>query len=167
MVFLLVALGCKGTVLLDDTQAPVDTAPVEPEPDFSGYQADLVWTYDTWGDSYDCTDISVETAIEVPEEDERHDGLRASCPLCAHFYEVSYDNSDVCDWIEIPDPDFRGMVFGEGSAQVYRFDEKDGEFSETLLDNAATWDGWTLSFNADFQVFGDLFVDSTAAFEAL
>ena len=168
MVILVAALGCKGTfVVMDDTAEPVDTAPVEPEPDFGRYEGQLAWTYDTWGDSYDCADASVETAVEIAVEDARYEGLTAACPLCAHFYEVTYDNAEVCGWIEIPNPDFRGMVFGEGSAQVYRFDEDDGDYQETLLDNAAAWDGWTLSFSTDFQVFGDLFVDSAATFEAL
>lgn len=154
----------KGTVLLDDTAIQDTEAPVEPEPDFSSYEATLDWTYDTWGDSYDCTDATVEFGTEIVEGDEAWDALNAACPLCGHFYDVTYDRAELCGWIDIPDPDYRGMVFGESSAQVYRFDERDGAFTEDLLDNAATWDGWTLGFTANVSYLGDLNVVATTTY---
>jgi hypothetical protein len=165
-MLVLTLFACRGGTLTIDDTATDDTGDVveEPVPDFSAYEAQLEWTYDTWGDSYDCTDSTVEYATEITLEDDDYDALKDACPLCSNLYEITYDRAELCEWIDIPDPDFRGLVFGEGSAQVYRFDQRDEGFSEDLLDNAATWDGWTLTFSADVSYFGELNVVGTTTF---
>ena len=157
--------GCVATPAADDDTAGDSEQPVGP--DMSRYQADLVWTYDTWGDSYDCVDKSRESAEEITTGHESYAGLRTACPECDHFYAVSYDNDVLCDWIEIPNPDYRGIALGSDDARVYRFDSSGSSFEVMTLTEAAAWDGRSLEFEAEFPAFADLFVEFDATFQEL
>lgn len=135
----------------EDTSPPEDTTPPEPVPDTSRYAGELVFSYDHW--SGDCAgDTVVEEAVAVSEDTAA--AMKAACPSCSHFYEVTLDKSQVCSWINIEANDYRGLSLGDGWAFVYRFTEDNGEFSAELLDSTATYDGWTVSFDTSFAYWG-------------
>lgn len=170
---LLLLVACEGNVALSsDTGTDTgDTGEVvvDPVPDMSTYTTDLSFTYDTWGDSYDCSDESAGTAVEITEGDE-YDALKDTCALCDHFYVVTLDHTKMCDsdWLEVPQDDYRGLVLDEEAqaAQVYRFDENDdGSMTEMLLDGSASWDGWVLTFGSTIDwLGGDMLVEGTITF---
>lgn len=134
----------------EDTSPPEDTTPPEPVADTSRYSGELVFSYDSWGGCGG--DTVVEEAVAVSESTAA--AMKAACPSCSHFYEVTLDKSQVCSWINIEDKDYRGLSLGDGWAFVYRFTEDKGEFSADLLDSTATYDGWTVNFDSSFDYWG-------------
>lgn len=144
--------------------SPVDSTPPEPQPDLSQYSGTLTFSYESWGG---CDgDTVTETATEVSVED--HPELRDACPACDHFYQITLDRGEVCEWVDVLEEDWRGLVLGDTWAQVYRFDETDDGFSETLLDNGAEFDGWTVEFETAFSYWGlDVQVEGVYTFPEL
>ena len=134
-----------------DTSPPEDTTPPEPVPDTSRYTGELVFSYDSWGGCKGDSTV-VEEAVAVSEDTAA--AMKAACPSCSHFYEVTLDKNQVCSWINIEENDYRGLSLGDGWAFVYRFTEDNGEFSAELLDSTATYDGWTVSFDSTFDYWG-------------
>ena len=134
-----------------DTSPPEDTTPPEPVPDTSRYTGELVFSYDSWGGCNGDSAV-VEEAVAVSEDTAA--AMKAACPSCSHFYEVTLDKSQVCNWINIEANDYRGLSLGDGWAFVYRFTEDNGEFSAELLDSTATYDGWTVNFDSTFDYWG-------------
>lgn len=135
----------------EDTSPPEDTTPPEPVPDTSRYTGELVFSYDSWGGCNGDSAV-VEEAVAVSEDTAA--AMKAACPSCSHFYEVTLDKSQVCSWINIEENDYRGLSLGDGWAFVYRFTEDNGEFSAELLDSTATYDGWTVNFDSSFDYWG-------------
>lgn len=134
----------------EDTSPPEDTTPPEPVPDTSRYTGELVFSYDSWGGCNGDSAV-VEEAVAVSEDTAA--AMKAACPSCSHFYEVTLDKNQVCSWINIEENDYRGLSLGDGWAFVYRFTEDNGEFSAELLDSTATYDGWTVNFDTTFEYF--------------
>ncbi len=151
----------------DDTGAAAeteDTMPPEPVPDTSVWDADLIFNYDPWGEDYDCVDEFVHETGEAPSVEELA-GLQAECPACTEFYWAMPSEQEICGWIPL-EPGLRGLVFGDGWAQVYLFEGtvEDG-YSGSLLDSAATFDGWTVTFSGAMTIFfTDLLVSGTLTF---
>jgi hypothetical protein len=175
MLAALILLACQPTTIAleddsaVDSEAPVDSSPPEPVTDFSSYEGALHFTYDTWGDSYDCEDDFTEEGEEVDDEDDL-EGLVEACPLCDHFYVGSVGSgARICDYDthELPAEDWRGLVLDDeaGVAQVYRFDGDDGQFTAELLDGGASWDGAVVEFETTLSWYGDLKVEGTLTFE--
>ena len=135
----------------EDTSPPEDTTPPEPVPDTSRYTGELLFSYDVWGTGCE-GDAVVEEAVAVSEDTAA--AMKAACPSCSHFYEVTLDKNQVCSWINIEENDYRGLSLGDGWAFVYRFTEDNGEFSAELLDSTATYDGWTVNFDSTFDYWG-------------
>ena len=135
----------------EDTSPPEDTTPPEPVPDTSRYTGELVFSYDSWGGCNGDSAV-VEEAVAVSEDTAA--AMKAACPSCSHFYEVTLDKNQVCSWINIEENDYRGLSLGDGWAFVYRFTEDNGEFSAELLDSTATYDGWTVNFDSTFDYWG-------------
>ena len=135
----------------EDTSPPEDTTPPEPVPDTSRYTGELVFSYDSWGGCNGDSAV-VEEAVAVSEDTAA--AMKAACPSCSHFYEVTLDKNQVCSWINIEENDYRGLSLGDGWAFVYRFTEDKGEFSAELLDSTATYDGWTVNFDSTFDYWG-------------
>lgn len=173
MTALLISLlACSGgTVAVEtDTGDTADTGEPEPDPvpDNSRYTVEMTWVFDSVVDSWDCTDTSVETGVPVTDQ-LTLEGMAEACPLCDYFYIATQD-SEPCDGnLNVPDPDYRGVVLGETAAQLYRMESNDGDYEATVLDQAASFDGWTLSFTAvPFEVWGsDLTVTGTWEFPEL
>ena len=170
-MFLLI-LACTGNSIdLKDTEV-ADTAPPEdtsPQPDMSQYTSTLDVTFDTWGDSYDCTDVVDEDGDLIEDEDDL-EALSAACPLCTHFYEAVPERTQLCEseYLTLPDSSIRGFVFGEGAAAVYTFDERDsGDYEAELMDNAATWDGWTLNYSGETSGWAGVEIEAELTFEAI
>ena len=132
----------------EDTSPPEDTTPPEPGPDTSRYTGELVFSYDSWGGCNGDSAV-VEEAVAVSEDTAA--AMKAACPSCSHFYEVTLDKNQVCSWINIEENDYRGLSLGDGWAFVYRFTEDNGEYTAELLDSTATYDGWTVNFDTSFD----------------
>ncbi len=174
MLAALILLACQPTTIATtddsavDSAPPVDSDPPEPQTDFSSYEGLMHWTYDTWGDSYDCED-DVEEQGEAVEDDGDLEGLLEACPLCDHFFVGSVGDVKICDYDThaLPSEDWRGLVLDDeaGVAQVYRFDEDGGRFSEELLDGGASWDGAVVSFETELSWYGEMKVEGTLTFE--
>lgn len=174
---LLLLFACEGNIAVtpetDTGETNTDSGEVieDPAPDMASYTSALSFTYDTWGEDYDCSDDAEGSGEEVVEGDAAYDALRDACALCDRFYVVTLDHTKMCDsdWLEVPQGDYRGLVLDEerGAAQVYRFDESDsGDMTEMLLDGSATWDGWVLEFGSTIDwLGGDMLVEGTITFE--
>ncbi|HJN72612.1 MAG TPA: hypothetical protein QGF58_01645 [Myxococcota bacterium] len=138
-----------------------DSGASAPEPDFGRYTSQVHFELDTWPDDYDCEDDMVETGTTVDDEDDLA-ALQDACALCDHFYVAELDGENICDYQThpVPSPDYRGLVLDDdkGVAQVYRFDESDGSFSEDLLDANGTWDSetWIVTFSGEYRFLGDV-----------
>ena len=172
---LLLALACQPKVPLavGGDSGVEDSDPVaEPEPDFSQYTSQIHFAIDTWPDDYDCTDDMVETGEAVTDADELA-ALLEACALCDHFYVAELDSTNICDYSThaVPSPDYRGFVLDDdkGVAQVYRFDEDDGSFTEDLLDPNAVWDPefWTITFTGEYRWLGDVTFEGYLQFPEL
>jgi hypothetical protein len=148
-----------------DTVDTEDTTPPEPVPDTSVWNSELIFNYDTWGEDGDCVDELVTEISSVPSNDELA-ALSAECPACTAFYRTYPSTTVICNWIDIPESELRGLVLGDDWAQVYSFSGsvQDGFVGE-VVDSAATYDGWTVTFSAVFEVWWvDLFLDGTITF---
>jgi hypothetical protein len=162
--------GDTGTVSASDTAAATDSGavgdsggdtgtakePQEPLPDLSVWQADLTFSYDTWGDSYDCVGDTITESGSAIESGSTYDDMVELCPSCTVFYETSFDTTTVCDWIELPEGDLRGVSFGDTWAAVYRFDETDSGLTMDLMDSNAPFDGWAFEFEYVFSYWVDV-----------
>lgn len=128
---------------------------LEPQPDYSVWQGSRVFSYDSYWDGYDCSGDDVgESGHELTGSD--RDRLAVGCPACQHFYEVTPDSDHACDWIRLASPTWRGLVLGDGWAQVFAFDD---EGVAELLDGAATFDGWTLDYHYTAEPYHNVEVD--------
>jgi hypothetical protein len=168
---LLTFFACSGgSVSVDDSGDTADTEEPEPDPvpDNARYTAELTWSLDSVVDSWDCTDTSIETGEPVSDED-MLEAMAEVCPLCDYFYVATQDEAPCDGDLNVPDPDYRGVVLGETAAQLYQLEEDDGEFEAIPLDMAAAYDGWTLSFSAvPFEIWGtDLNVSGTWEFPGM
>ena len=168
---LLTLFACSGGSIAVDTGGETgDTEEVEPDPvpDNSRYTAELTWELDSVIDSWDCTDTTIETGEPVTDEDMLA-AMTAVCPLCDYFYVATQDKEPCEGNLNVPDPDYRGVVLGESAAQLYQLDENDGDFESVPLDMAAGFDGWTMSFKAvPFEIWGtDLHVSGTWEFPGM
>lgn len=141
-----------------DSGAGADTAaePQEPVPDLSVWQADLTFSYDTWGDAYDCAGDLVTESGSAIESGSTYDAMVELCPSCTSFYETTFDATVVCDWIELPEGDLRGVALGDTWAAVYRFDETDSGLTMDLMDSNAPFDGWSFEFEYVFSYWVDV-----------
>jgi len=175
MLFLALACMPKSLEVGTDTgSAAVDDSsePAAPEADFSQYTSSVHWSYDTWGEDYDCEDDMVETGEAVTDEDDL-EALQAACALCDHFYVANFDKEAICDYSTTHSvgEDYRGFVLDDdaGVAQVYRFDESDGDFEPELLDGGATWDpeAFTITFSGSLDWYGTMSYDVELAFPVI
>lgn len=165
---LMTLLACGGSVAVDtNTEDTGDTQEPDPDPvpDTSQYTVELTWVFDSIGDGWDCTDTSIETGVPVSDELTLQ-GMAEVCPLCDHFYIATQDEQPCEGGLNVPDPDYRGVVLGDGAAQLYQIEYDDGDYEAVPLDMAATYDGWTLGFSAvPFEIWGtDLNVSGTWQF---
>lgn len=150
-------LACTPTLVVsDDTAETQDTQEqeAEPVPDYRSYTGDLHWKWDSsWGGD-GCEGDTVETAVPI-EDEEILAALRDSCGLCDAFYVATQDKEEMCDsgWYALPDEDYRGIVLDEdkGIAVIYRFEYSSwrDEWSESLVDGSASFDGWSVTFESD------------------
>lgn len=172
---LLIVLACqpKLPLVIGDSGVVDDSeAPALPEADFSEYTSQVHFAIDTWPDDYDCEDDMVETGAAITDEDTL-DELLEACALCDHFYVAELDGANICDYQThpIPSPDYRGFVLDDdkGVAQVYRFDESEGNFTEDLLDANGSWDPETfvITFSGSYQFLGDVTFDGELTFPEL
>ena len=182
-LFLAISVGCgsgkvgmvggdTGTVSGSDTGAATDsgaagdsgsdsgadsgTEPQEPLPDLSVWQADLTFSYDTWGDTYDCAGDTITESGSAIESGSTYDDMVALCPSCTAFYQTSFETTTVCDWIDLPEGDMRGVALGDTWAAVYRFDETDSGLTMDLMDSNAPFDGWSFQFDYTFSYWVDV-----------
>ncbi len=157
-------LACTpATVGLDDTgDTGTTTEPPDPVPDLTVWDAELYFSYESW--TGDC-EPELVSELGGPPEDFEIEPLLAACPGCTALYEAFPSTTEVCGWIELPDSDMRGLVLGDDWAQVYRFEgnASDG-YEAVLLDNTATFDGWTVAFAAEISYWVTLDVEGTLTF---
>lgn len=148
-----------------DTAETADTAPPAPLPDYSVWDGARTFSYTSdWGD---CTESTNEFGEELLEGD-TYDQLLEACPDCEHLYEVGVSPDELCDWIGLSDPTYRGLVLGEGWAAVYGFDwDWSGDVEADLLDDDADFDGWTLSYAYELEYAVTLAVTGTVTFPEL
>ncbi len=159
------ATGDTGASSDSGTADTEDTTPPEPVPDTSVWEGEIVFNYDTWGEDGDCNDERVSETSYRPTEAELA-ALAAECPACTDFYWTVPSEAQICGWLDLPPEDLRGLVLGDGWAQVYRFSGSVEEgFEGELLDSAATYDGWTVTFTAELSVWWTpLYVEGTLTF---
>ena len=157
--------GADGTDGADDTGTDGTEEP-EPEPDFSVWQGSRTFVVDSRYDEYDCDgDEVAESGVEITSG-AAYDAIMAECPLCDHIDEVEVERDEACEWIPLATTIWRGLVLGEGSAQVYRFDEEDGRVESDDLDLAATYDGWTVTYDyvGAEEWWGSILISGQVAF---
>ena len=135
--------GADGADGTDDSGATDGTEPVA---DTAVWEGTRTFMVDARYDDYDCDgDTVAETGVELTSGSV-YDAMMAACPLCDHVYEVQVERDEACGWIELQTSVWRGLVLGEGSAQVYRFTEDGGRVELDALDLAATFDGFALGY---------------------
>lgn len=132
----------------DSTETGAETAE-EPAPDYALWRGSRRFTAES--DYWDCDEETNEFGEELTDGDEL-DAMRDACPSCERFYEVGVSPDEVCDYVGLADPAYRGLVLGDGWAAVYSFsfESWDDEVEATLLDSEADFDGWTITY--DYEV---------------
>jgi hypothetical protein len=145
-----------GTDDSGDTGGDTAEAPAVPTPDWGVWQAELRFSYDTWGDAYDCAGDTMAETGEALTSGATFEEMAALCPSCTLFYETAFERTTVCDWIDLPEGDLRGVSLGEDWAAVYRFDQTDAGLTMELMDSNAAFDGWSFTFEYTFSYWVDV-----------
>ncbi len=128
--------GVGGDTAADTDTADTEDTDVEPvfAPDYSVYDATRNFYYDQWG--YSCDDTVYETGFAIDAGSGDFQALAELCGDCDYFYEVTPDVDQACDWISLGTT-WRGVVLGDGEAELYFFRENDGELEEYAADDGA------------------------------
>lgn len=142
-----------------------DTAPPAPMPDYSVWDGSRTFSYSSsWGD---CSESTTEFGEEITEGD-TYDALVEACPDCERIYEIGVSPDELCEWIGLSDPTYRGLVFGDDWAAVYGFDWGwDGDVEADLLDSDASFDGWTISYGYELDYGVTLEIEGSLTFPEL
>ena len=115
-------------------------------PDFSTWLGARTFSYDTYGDVYDCEGDEIgETGSLI--EGTLAASMSAACVSCDLFYELIPAKETACGWINITSPTWRGLVLGDTWAQIYSIQMDGGQVEAVeLLDQEAAYDGHTISY---------------------
>jgi hypothetical protein len=121
-----------------DADADTDADTDLPEPDYSVWEGTRNFYYDYGGG---CDDTVTETGTAIQEgEPERHE-LERLCPDCAWFYLVHVSPDEVCGWVDMATETYRGVVFSDDQAEVWRLD-----YGQATLLDTGDFDGWTIDY---------------------
>ena len=152
-------------------ETPVDTAvedtgeakPSEPETDFSSWDGSRTISYDEYSG---CTDEILESGDQIGTDEPVYSRLADACSSCKYFYEVSLTPDEVCGWISVADKTYRGLIIGDDWGAIYRLSQNDnGSFNSEALSVDANWDGSTLSYAYESEVYSiDLEIFGTVEF---
>ncbi|MFN7144646.1 MAG: hypothetical protein ACK4YP_12785 [Myxococcota bacterium] len=143
-----------------DTGADTDTGPVY-EQDFSEWNGTrrFVADYSDWG--YSCDDEVEETGEEIEPGSADWDALSEVCGICDRFYEVTPSEDSVCDGYISLGTTWRGVVFSDDAAAVYFYRENDGDLEEYAADESADFDGETIDYAYDYELYSYFVVNVT------
>jgi len=153
--------GADGADGTDGTEPDPD-----PVPDTAVWEGSRTFSVDARYDDYDCEgDTVAESGVELTSGGV-YEAMMEACPLCDHVYEVQVERDEACGWIPLETTIWRGLVLGEGSAQVYRFSEDGGRVEIDDLDLAATFDGFSLTYDyvGAEEWWGQIDIDGQLAF---
>jgi hypothetical protein len=98
-----------------------------------------------YDDEWDCTESSVESAEELTSGT-TYDALADACRSCTYFYQVDVSPDEVCGWLGLSNPAYRGLILDGDQAELYTFyEDRDGIYASPI-DDRADFDGWTVSY---------------------
>jgi len=120
-----------------DTGQVDDTGEVQGEPDFSVWDGERVISTEEG-----CEEALGEEGYELGPEWEYYDYVVDYCPECDHYYYVEVGPDEVCG-IDVASEVIRGVVLGDGQAEVWTFYPGDPD----TLDDDATFDGRVIEYS--------------------
>lgn len=161
-MFLVLLLACPVDVVVDDpeeTAAPPDDTAEDsaapPSTDFGEYTgwrrfvADQGW--------YQCDETETDAGEELTSG-EVYSYVHGLCPSCEHVYQNDPTPSTLCNGYLMIGTAWRAVdVRDDGTAAVYFVLGYDTYYYISTADEAATWDGETLSFGYTLDLAGAVY----------
>ncbi len=149
-----------------DSDADADTGVPDPTPDLSRWTGSQRFTYDVWGSTCDQT-VGVSGALLDSTSDE-YAAVRAACPECTSFYDVTYDTSYVCSWIALQGYVHGLRFLGTVAETTVMYPNYSGGYDVFAQDPTGTYDGFRFDYSVIVNLYGvDLTVDGDGTFPTL
>lgn len=148
-----------------DTDTDVEDTDVEPVmvPDYSVWNATRRFYYDYSEYGYECDETVTETGDAIPEGTSDYEALHELCGICDYFYEVEPDRESVCDGYIGLSTTWRGVILTDDAAAVYFYRESDGGLEEYAADESAGFDGTTIDYGYQYELFNFIEIDVSGA----
>jgi hypothetical protein len=117
---------------------------VEPVADLSVWIGERIFITD------DCEEQATEVGHELTADNwDGYEDAHNDCPNCDRIYYVAVSPEEICG-VPVTTERYRGVDFNEdGTAYVYDF----GRGGASVLDSAATFDGWTLNYEYEYSTW--------------
>jgi hypothetical protein len=151
---LLILGGCNpsGSIKTDsveeDTSAGLNDSGevvVEPDPvpDLSLWIGERMFITD------DCEEPAIEEGHELTAENwDGYEDAHNDCPNCDRIYYVEVSPDEICG-VPVTTERYRGVDFNDGNGIAYVYDF--GRNGASVVDPAATFDGWTLNYEYTYS----------------
>jgi|GEM_PF-3195715 len=143
-----------------------DTDPPEPTYSWASWTGERVYRLDK-NDimEADCSGDTVgEQGVQITEDLDTWEDL---CPICSHFYEVTYDARSACSGdIDLSLPEVRGFVLRGTNLEVWRIRDEGSRMDVEIEFNDGPYDAGeaTYSFDWSWDGEGTVTVDGVVRF---
>ncbi len=147
--------------------APTDTGDDVPSGaiDLTRWSGTRRFHYDATELGYYCDETIAEQGLEVPAGTRVRALLQEACSACSHVYEAIEARDEACGWIDLSEPNWRGIELRGDTPLVHFWYADDGDIDELAVAQAS-FDGQVLHYDYAIAAWGrlDIRVTGTMAF---